>query len=70
MFPIGKVKSPNSQLGLHPVPQVIGGAEGEKPNGRHLPPEVPSPDSTVQGGQRFSETQMVPLSPHSPPRTY
>lgn len=58
MFPIGNVKSPNYQLG---------GAEGEKTNRSHVPPEVPSPHSAAQGGQRFAEAQMVPPSPLAAP---
>lgn len=58
MFPIGNVKSPNYQLG---------GAEGEKTNRSHVPPEVPSPNSVARGSQRFSEAQMVPPSPLASP---
>lgn len=54
MVPTGKVKRPNSQLGLTTRSvQVTGGAEGENPNKSHLPPEVPGPGCTVQGWRCF-----------------
>lgn len=72
-FSTGNVQEP--QFGP-PMPfvQVIGRAEEEKTHRSHLPPEVPSPDSRVQGWQSFSKTQMVdnphPHHSHLPSPTY